>query len=50
MVQPLRRLLPYFAADRLGGQSVLAFGLKSWGAVASFALNWLIARRFGPRR
>ncbi len=48
VVQPLRRLLPYFAAHRLGGQSVLAFGLKSWGAVASFALNWLIARHFGP--
>ncbi len=48
VAQPLRRLLPYFAAHRLGGQSVLAFGLKSWGAVASFALNWLIARRFGP--
>lgn len=48
VAQPLRRLLPYFAAHRLGGQSVLAFGLKSWGAVASFALSWLIARRFGP--
>lgn len=48
IVQPLRRLLPYFAAHRLGGQSVLAFGLKSWGALASFGLNWLIARHFGP--
>ncbi len=48
IVQPIRRLLPHFAAHRLGGQSVLAFGLKSWGAVASFAFNWLIARRFGP--
>ncbi len=48
IAQPLRRLLPHFAADRLGGQSVIAFGLKSWGAVASFALNWLIARKFGP--
>ena len=48
IARPFRSLLPYFAADRLGGQSVLAFGLKSWGAVASFALNWLIARRFGP--
>lgn len=48
MLQPVRRLLPYFAADRLGGQSVLAFGLKIWGAVASFALSWLIARHFGP--
>ena len=27
---------------------MLAFGLKLWGAVASFALNWLIARHFGP--
>ena len=48
VAHPLRRLLPYFAVDRLGGQSVIAFGLKAWGAVASFALNWLIARQFGP--
>ncbi|MBV8970706.1 MAG: oligosaccharide flippase family protein, partial [Sphingomonadaceae bacterium] len=44
----VRAVLPHFAANRLGGQSVVAFGLKSWGAVASFALSWLIARRFGP--
>ena len=48
VARPIRGLLPYFAAHRLGGQSVLAFGLKAWGAVASFALSWLIARRFGP--
>ncbi|MGI4880064.1 MAG: MATE family efflux transporter [Janthinobacterium lividum] len=46
-MQPVRRLLPYFAAHRLGGQSILAFGFKAWGAIASFALNWLIARHFG---
>ncbi len=44
----VRGLLPHFAVDRLGGQSVIAFGLKAWGALASFALSWLIARRFGP--
>jgi hypothetical protein len=43
-VRPIRQQLPHVAANRLGGQSVLAFGLKLWGAVASFALNWLIAR------
>ncbi len=48
VAKPFRRLLPHFAANRLGGQSVIAFGLKSWGAIASFALNWLIARQFGP--
>ena len=48
VVRSLRSLLPYFAANRLGGQSLIAFGLKSWGAIASFALNWLIARQFGP--
>ncbi len=48
IVSRVRGVLPHFAANRLGGQSVLAFGLKSWGAVASFALSWLIARRFGP--
>jgi O-antigen/teichoic acid export membrane protein len=48
LVRPIRHLLPHFAANRLGGQSVLAFGLKLWGAVASFGLNWLIARHFGP--
>lgn len=47
-MRPLRRLLPYFAANRLGGQSLVAFGLKIWGAVASFGLNWLIAQQFGP--
>lgn len=46
--RPVRRLMPYFAADRLGGQSVRAFALKIWGAIASFLLNWLIARHFGP--
>lgn len=46
-MRPVRRLLPYFAADRLGGQSVIAFGLKIWGAVASFVLSWLVARHFG---
>ena len=46
--RPLRRVLPHLALDRLGGQAVVAFGLKSWGAVASFALNWLIAQHFGP--
>lgn len=48
LIQPVRRLLPHFASDRLGGQAVIAFALKAWGAVASFALNWLIARHFGP--
>lgn len=48
LVRPIRHLVPHFAANRLGGQSVLAFGLKLWGAVASFGLNWLIARHFGP--
>ncbi len=48
LVRPIRHLLPHFAANRLGGQSVLAFGLKLWGAIASFGLNWLIARHFGP--
>ena len=48
LLRPIRHLLPHFAANRLGGQSVLAFGLKLWGAVASFGLNWLIARHFGP--
>ena len=48
LVGTARRLLPHFAANRLGGQSVMAFGLKLWGAAASFALNWLIARHFGP--
>lgn len=48
LARPIRHLLPHFAANRLGGQSVLAFGLKLWGAVASFGLNWLIARHFGP--
>lgn len=48
LVRPVRRIMPHFAADRLGGQSVIAFTLKLWGAVASFALNWLIARHFGP--
>lgn len=33
--------------DRLGGQTVLAFGLKIWSAVASFGLSLLIARTFG---
>lgn len=46
--RPVRRLLPYLAADRLGGQSVRAIALKVWGAIASFLLNWLIARHFGP--
>jgi len=44
----VRGLLPHFAGHRLGGQAVIAFGLKAWGAVASFALSWLIARHFGP--
>jgi O-antigen/teichoic acid export membrane protein len=35
------------ALDRLGGQTVAAFGLKGIGAVASFAISWLIARQFG---
>lgn len=48
LVGAVRRLLPRFAANRLGGQAIIAFALKSWGAVASFALNWLIARHFGP--
>ena len=47
ILRPLRRLLPHFAANRLGGQSLIAFGLKIWGAIASFGLNWLIARQFG---
>lgn len=32
---------------RLGGQTVLALGLKVCNAVASFGLSWLIARHFG---
>lgn len=48
LARPVRKLIPYFAAGRLGGQAVIAFTLKAWGAVASFALNWLIARHFGP--
>lgn len=44
------RLRPLFAMlgrDRLGGQAVLAFGLKIWSAAASFGLSLLIARQFG---
>lgn len=44
----MRRLLPYFRADRLGGQTVITFGLRIWGAAAAFALSWLVARHFGP--
>ncbi|TRW16867.1 MATE family efflux transporter [Glacieibacterium frigidum] len=35
------------APGRLGGQTVMAFALKIWGAGASFALGLLIARQFG---
>ncbi|WP_419815421.1 lipopolysaccharide biosynthesis protein [Glacieibacterium sp.] len=43
----VQRLLPMLAPDRLGGQTVMAFGLKIWGAAASFALSWLIAHSYG---
>ncbi len=42
-----QRLIAAFGRDRLGGQTVLVFGLKIWNAAASFALSWLIARAFG---
>ena len=47
MRKHVRRLLPMLAPDRLGGQTVMAFGLKIWGAGASFALSWLIAHSYG---
>ena len=42
-----KRLIAAFGKNRLGGQTVLVFGLKIWSAAASFALSWLIARAFG---
>lgn len=44
----MRGLARHMKSDRLGGQAVLSFALKIVTAVASFGLNWLIARRFGP--
>ena len=44
----MRKLLAPFASGRIGGQTLLAFGVRGFGAAASFALSWLIARQFGP--
>lgn len=43
----LARLRAMLSLQRLAGQTLVAFVLKGIGAVASFALAWLIARRFG---
>ena len=51
MRRPLNPRLARYAAmlgpDRLGGQTVAAFGLKIVNAATSFALSLLVARRFG---
>lgn len=47
MRQRLNTIAAMLAPGRLGGQTVLAFGLKIWAAAASFGLSWLIARAYG---
>lgn len=47
MTARLRRLLAMLSLERLAGQTLAAFALKGAGAVASFALAWLVARQFG---
>ncbi|QMW22072.1 lipopolysaccharide biosynthesis protein [Sandaracinobacteroides saxicola] len=43
------RLRAMLSLDRLGGQAIAVFALKGIGAVASFAISWLIAHHFGAR-
>lgn len=44
----LARYAAMLGPDRLGGQTVVAFGLKIANAGASFALSLIVARLFGP--
>ena len=43
----LHQALALLSPQRLGGQTILALGLKICNAVASFGLSWMIAREFG---
>lgn len=43
----MKRIRALLSSDRIGGQTVMAFGLKGVGAAAAFAMSWLIARAFG---
>lgn len=45
--QLLKRARTLLEPGRLGGQTVMALGLKVWNAVASFGFSWLIAQHFG---
>ena len=43
----ITRLLPMLSPERLGGQALFGFGLRLWGAVASFLFSLLITRSLG---
>ena len=45
--QRLEAALQMLGPGRLGGQTMIALGLKVCNAIASFGLSWLIARSFG---
>ncbi|UAJ12684.1 hypothetical protein [Polymorphobacter megasporae] len=45
----MKNIISLFGSGRLAGQSLVAFGFRLLGAAVSFALSWMIARRFGPQ-
>nr|WP_310522678.1 polysaccharide biosynthesis C-terminal domain-containing protein [Polymorphobacter sp.] len=45
--QRLKHAFTLLSPQRLGGQTVMALGLKVCNALASFCLSWLIAQKFG---